>query len=87
MSYLVLVIFLVLLTSLYCVFLGFKKTKDFKEIEETNSDNIHKESVCKKIEACWCSEYDLDEDKKEKVLKEFGDHNCGKTVTSIIDNG
>ena len=86
MSYIYITIFLAILLSIYFVLLGLRKTKEFKEKKETDFIDIHKKSVCKKIESCWCSEYSLDEDKKERILTELGEHNCGKTVGSIINN-
>jgi len=79
-------IFIVIGISLYCIFLGIKKTKDFKEKEETESPNKYRTPICKQVETCWCCHYDLDEDKKEKILREFGIQHCGKSISSIVND-
>jgi hypothetical protein len=86
MSILLLALIVASLLVLFCVLPLLKYKKDLIEKKEINRNDIHEEQICKKIETCWCSEYNLGEEKKEKVLKEFGDHNCGKSVSSIIGN-
>ena len=49
-------------------------------------NDLDKDQKCKNIENCWCSDYDLKEEKKEMVLNEFGEQNCGKTVSFLIAN-
>ncbi len=63
-----------------------KKTKDSKPVEKSNPGGIHEESTCIEAENCWCMEYDLTKEKKETILKELGDQNCGKTISSIVAN-
>ena len=62
-----------------------KKRLNTRLFEEIKKKDIDRKSKCKKIENCWCTEYDCDEENIGEVLKEYGDHNCGKTINSILN--
>jgi len=83
---LVLVVFVALILLLGLVLLLIKKIGNLKLKEKSKPNNTGEESTCKKVENCWCVEYDLTKEKKQVVLKELGDQYCGKTVRSIVNN-
>ena len=75
------------LIILYNFFINLKEKKlNAKLFEEIIKKDIDRRSKCKKIENCWCTEYDCDEENIGDVLKEYGDHNCGKTINSILNS-
>ena len=63
-----------------------EKRLNTRLFEEIKKKDIDRKSMCKKLENCWCIEYDCDEEKVDQVLKEYGNHHCGKTANSILNS-
>jgi len=68
------------------VWLILKKAKNINAERDMKFNDLDKDQKCKNIKNCWCSDYDLKEEKKKMVLKEFGEQNCGKTASFLIAN-
>ena len=86
MSILLIIAFVGLLILLN-FFINLKEKRlNIKLSEEVIKKDIDRKSTCKKIEHCWCTKYDFDEEKVGQVLKEYGNHHCGKTVNSILNS-
>ena len=75
------------LVILFNFFIHLKEKRlNRKLFEEVIKKDIDRKSTCKKIENCWCTKYDFDEEKVGQVLKEYGNHHCSKTVNSILNS-
>lgn len=66
------------------LFLKKKKTRKLKE--NPVKDGVFEKSTCLEKEDCWCCEYNLSKEKKEKLLEEFEDLRCGKSVGAMLKN-
>jgi len=68
------------------VLLLLRKKRECKPKEQSKLNQLDNRSPCLEVEDCWCCEYNLSKEKKEEILKEFGDLYCGKSVESMLKN-
>jgi len=84
MIYLLIIVFVGLLI-LHNFFITLKEKRlNTILFEETIKKEIDRKSKCKKIENCWCTKYDCDEEEVGQALKKYGKHHCGKSVNFIL---
>lgn len=86
MNYILLLSIVASLLLLELILQLIRKKKDGKLNNKPDRKKTERGSTCLEAEDCWCCEYNLSKEKKEEILKEFGDLHCGGSVGSMLKN-